>query len=336
MPQSIRYINQSAPFWDFIASMEQGEHPLFGEGQQGRRHHHHRGAWGHPSGPPPPFSHEDLPHRGPPPQTDGEETSPETLQHEEDIEMEKGENTDAPDPPEDTPNDGSGPSGDERRRRHGRAHGKHHRRGPRGGCERGERGERGEHSGSEHWGRRCGGGARGFGGPWGGRHHGHGHGHGWGHGPHRPRGFGFPWGQGGPDLSFLSGLFQPQQQQNERDNGDWSPDADVFDTPTSYVVHISLPGAKKEDIGVTWEPENSELIVAGVVHRPGDEEFLKTIAMDERKVGAFERKIRLGTRASPAHVDIDGIFAKHDNGILIIEVPKMIGDFVEVKKIDIE
>ena len=135
----------------------------------------------------------------------------------------------------------------------------------------------------------------------------------------------------------MSGLFQPQQQQGERQaEGDWSPDADVFDTSNSYVVHISLPGAKKEDIGVNWDPENSELTIAGVVHRPGDEEFLKTIAMDERKVGAFERKIRLGTRASPAHVDIDGIFAKHENGILIIEVPKMIGDFVEVKKIDIE
>jgi HSP20 family protein len=316
MPQSIRYINQTAPFWDFIASMEAGDHPLWGQGREGRRHNQTRGYWAHPHA-----SHqEDLPHRGPPPQTDGEETSPETLQQE-DVEMEKGE---VPDPPEDTPNDGSGPSSDDHCKRHGK-----HRRGPRGKC---ERGERGEHSGGEHGGRRCGGGARGWG------RHGHGPGHGWGHGPHRARGFGFgPWAQGFPDLSALSGLFQPQQQQQgERDSQDWSPEADVFDTPNSYVVHISLPGAKKEDIGVNWDPENSELTIAGVVHRPGDEDFLKTIAMDERKVGAFERKIRLGTRASPAHVDIDGIFAKHDNGILIIEVPKMIGDFVEVKKIDIE
>jgi len=315
MPQSIRFINQTAPFWDFITSMESGDHPLWGQGQDGRRGHHQRGGWADPFGP----SHEDLPHRPAP--TEGEESSPETLQQE-DVEMKKdGEDKNAPDPPEDTPGDGSGPSGDERRRRHG--HGKH-RGGHRGGC------DRGEHSGGEHGGRRCGGG-RGWG------RHGHGPGRGWGHGPHHARGFGFgPWGQGFPDLSALGGLFQAQGQGERQSQGDWSPEADVFDTPDSYVVHISLPGAKKEDIGVNWDPENSELSIAGVVHRPGDEQFLKTIAMDERKVGAFERKIRLGTRANPAHVDVDGIYAKHENGILVIEVPKLIGDFVEVKKIDIE
>jgi len=136
------------------------------------------------------------------------------------------------------------------------------------------------------------------------------------------------------DFSALNNLFTPNQASGASE--DWAPEADVFDTQTSYVVHVSLPGARKEDIGVTWEPERSEIIIAGVVHRPGDEEFLKTIAMDERRVGAFERKILLGTRASPAHVDVDGIGAKLENGILIVEVPKMIGDFVEVKKIDIE
>jgi len=136
---------------------------------------------------------------------------------------------------------------------------------------------------------------------------------------------------------MLSNLFQPQQEaSDENTNGDWAPEADVFDTQSAYVVHISLPGANKDDVGVTWDPERSELQVAGVVHRPGDEEFLKTLALDERRVGAFERKVRLGTRAHPAHVDVDGISAKFENGILIIEVPKMLGEFVDVKKVDIE
>jgi HSP20 family protein len=58
--------------------------------------------------------------------------------------------------------------------------------------------------------------------------------------------------------------------------------------------------------------------------------------MDERKVGAFERKVRLGTRAHPAQIDVDGITAKLDNGILLVEVPKLNGEFVEIKKVDIE
>jgi len=117
---------------------------------------------------------------------------------------------------------------------------------------------------------------------------------------------------------------------------DFKPEADVFDTEDSYVIHINLPGAKKEDVGVNWDAEKSELNVAGVIYRPGDEEFLKTLALDERKVGAFERKIRLGSRANPALVDVEGISAKLEDGVLRVTVPKMNGEFVEVKKVDIE
>jgi HSP20 family protein len=102
------------------------------------------------------------------------------------------------------------------------------------------------------------------------------------------------------------------------------------------VVHVSLPGAKKEDVGVNWDAEKSELSIAGVVYRIGDEEFLKTLAMGERKVGPFERKVRLGTRANPAQVDADMITAKLEDGVLRVEVPKLDRDFVEVRKVDIQ
>jgi HSP20 family protein len=117
---------------------------------------------------------------------------------------------------------------------------------------------------------------------------------------------------------------------------DFKPEADVFDTEDSYVIHINLPGAKKEDVGVNWDAEKSELNVAGVTYRPGDEEFLKTLALDERRVGAFERKVRLGSRANPAQVDIEGITAKLEDGVLRVTVPKMNGEFVEVRKVDVE
>jgi HSP20 family protein len=117
---------------------------------------------------------------------------------------------------------------------------------------------------------------------------------------------------------------------------DFKPEADVFDTEDAYVIHISLPGAKKEDVGVSWDAEKSELSVAGVVYRPGEEDFLQTLALDERKVGAFDRKVRLGSRANPAQVDVDHISAKLEEGILRIEVPKLDKDYVEVKKVDIE
>lgn len=129
----------------------------------------------------------------------------------------------------------------------------------------------------------------------------------------------------------------PSAEGATASNGDFKPLVDVFDTETAFVAHVSLPGAKKEDVGVSWDSENSELIIGGVVYRPGDEEFLKTLAMDERvEVGAFERKVRLGTQANPASVDVDAIFAKLEDGILRIEVPKLDKDYVEIKKVDVE
>jgi len=117
---------------------------------------------------------------------------------------------------------------------------------------------------------------------------------------------------------------------------DFKPAADVFDTEDAYIVHVSLPGAKKEDVGVNWDSDKSELSVAGVIYRPGSEEFLKTLALDERKVGVFERKVRLGSRVSPAQVDVDGISAKMEDGILMVTIPKEDKDFVDVKKVDIQ
>ena len=126
---------------------------------------------------------------------------------------------------------------------------------------------------------------------------------------------------------------------NDNDNNDatsFTPPADIFDTEDAFVVHVALPGAKKEDVAVSWDADKSELNVAGVRHRPGDEEFLKTLVLAERKVGLFERKVRLGSKASPAQVDADAISARMEDGILMVTIPKLDRDIVEVKKIDIE
>ena len=148
-----------------------------------------------------------------------------------------------------------------------------------------------------------------------------------------------------PFLNNLAEMFQSQlfgdgnNDNNEACEGtssDFKPEVDIFDTPESFVVHVSLPGAKKEDVGVNWDAEKSELSVAGVVYRPGDEELLKSLALDERKVGAFERKVRLGSRANPAQVDVDAISAKMEDGVLRVLVPKQDAEYVEIKKVDIE
>jgi HSP20 family protein len=305
---SIRYINQSAPFWDFIASLEQqgAPNPMNNTpttGEEAEEQNYGWGPWGrgfphrpHPHGPPPHGPHGHNHRRGgppPPPEgpSDDEGAAPPYNEKDGSPATEKGEPSSAA-PREDSPE------------------------GRRGRC--GPKGKHGHGHGS------CGGrrGGHGFGGRGGPR------------GPPWARG-GFPFG--GRGFGGFGG-FGDFFNNESRDAGeeDFKPEVDVFDTESSYVLHLSLPGAKKEDVGVSWDSEKSELTVAGVIHRPGDEEFLQTLAMDERKVGAFERKIRLGSLANPANVDVDAISAKLEDGILRVEVPKLDKDYVEVKMVDIE
>jgi HSP20 family protein len=384
---SVTYMNQSAPFWDFIAGLEQqgNDHPFFshnrnqeGEHAQGPQlregvpfdfnNPFNLGGWGRNA-----FGGQALSHRGPPPRhheashegTRGDETNEKAEESNKEKEPEKNDEE-----MKDRNDNGEGPAGNSgsdnegcawgrgrhgrcggaRRQgrcgpggwggpRHGGSHPGHHE-GPRGGPFGGPPGP----PGGPQWP------FNGPRGPHGGPHHGHGHDHG------VPRGFGRRggWERGGmfgsgfdpADLAahFFNQANQFNQSQTTNEgkdksassNEDHIPDADVFDTENAFVVHIPLPGAKKEDVGVNWDVEKSELSVAGVIYRPGDEEFLKTLAVNERKVGPFERKIRLGTRASPAHIDADGITAKLEDGILRVEVPKLDAGYVEIKKVDIE
>jgi HSP20 family protein len=247
---------------------------------------------------------------------------------------------------DDKTNDKDGENEDHRRKRG--CHGRRHERGPWGRRAGpppfmfGPRFPFGPHSGP-------------FEQPAGLEHHEHGHHGGW-HGrggPHRGR-FGnhhgpphslpraAPWEQsneGGFDLSaFLGnlgdrlgidltsaaqglGLKTPRATET-----DFEPRTDIFDTPTNYTIHLSLPGAKKSDVGVDWDGEHSVLRVAGVVHRPGvDEELMSRLVVDGRKreIGVFEKVIRLGTSKAPASLDVDGITARMIDGVLVIHVPKV-------------
>jgi HSP20 family protein len=129
---------------------------------------------------------------------------------------------------------------------------------------------------------------------------------------------------------------QTQDQQQQQQDNIFVPPVDIFSTEKAYVLHVALPGAAKEDIGVNWD--GGKLNIAGVVHRPGKEEFLSTLASGERKVGMFERSIQLPPVGSADNEDVDGygITAKMENGILVVTVPKAEKDWTEVHKVDIE
>lgn len=121
----------------------------------------------------------------------------------------------------------------------------------------------------------------------------------------------------------------------EDGENNFTPPVDVFATESAYILHIALPGAKKEDVGVNFDSDKGVLNVAGVVYRHGDEEFLKTLTQGERKVGVFDRSVKLPPAGEEDEVDGDAITAKLEDGILMVTVPKVEKEWTEVKKVDI-
>ena len=213
-----------------------------------------------------------------------------------------------------------------------------------GRCGKGKHGMHGMgHGGPQGMGRGCGGKGRhgpGYHGPPGGGPFGtYGHGRGpHGYGRH---GRGRHYGPPGAKFDFLrqlAGQFGFPVDNPEKDV-DFVPSVDVFDTPANYIMQVSLPGAKKNDLSIEYDAEESVLRLAGVVYRPGmSEELHQALAMEERsrEVGVFEREIRLGTREAPAFVSVDEITAKLEDGILTVTVPKIELETDPKKKVIIE
>lgn len=106
----------------------------------------------------------------------------------------------------------------------------------------------------------------------------------------------------------------------------FEPRTDIFENNAQYIIHCSLPGSRKEDVSVDYDGENSLLKITGISHKPGvDEELMKQLAVEGRKreTGLFEKVIRLGTKRDPANIDVAGITAKMDAGVLIVKVPRV-------------
>lgn len=155
-----------------------------------------------------------------------------------------------------------------------------------------------------------------------------------------------------PYRQFFENLASQGQQSGETARGDnvedentFTPPLDIFTIPTEYVLHVALPGAKKEDVGINWDAEKGVLNIAGVVYRQGDEEFLKMLSKSERRVGVFERALRLPPvgegeeekekEKEKEEIDGDGITAKLEDGVLVVRVPKVEKEWTDVKKVDI-
>jgi HSP20 family protein len=107
----------------------------------------------------------------------------------------------------------------------------------------------------------------------------------------------------------------------------WTPNVNLYENDTAYVVCVDLAGVDKEKIEVVVEHQKLTLRGARVVPTMPDNDGQHAAAGDhhpklrvhvmEIDHGPFCREVEL-----PADVDRERIEAAHRNGLLWIELPK--------------
>lgn len=118
------------------------------------------------------------------------------------------------------------------------------------------------------------------------------------------------------------------QRRNERDAGDeferadWTPASDIYETDSSYLIAMDLPGIDRAALEI--DVEDSRLVVKGTREISESKQH-----RTERPRGRFVR-----TFSVPASVEQGKIGAEYKDGVLKIRLPKRTEQ--KPKKIDIK
>lgn len=103
------------------------------------------------------------------------------------------------------------------------------------------------------------------------------------------------------------------------DETDWTvgalPAADVYETPSEFVVKLDVPGFEEKELSV--EVTDHTLVVRGEVEKATEQEE-KTFHLRERIEKHFERTFFL-----PAETDTEHVEASFGKGVLEVHAPKL-------------
>ena len=99
-----------------------------------------------------------------------------------------------------------------------------------------------------------------------------------------------------------------------RSNQSFVPALDLSETPEAFLVEVTVPGLKAEDLNITVE--NNVLTISGEV-RQEKESKERNYHRVERRFGNFQRSVSL-----PNRVKADAINASLENGVLHLSIPK--------------
>jgi HSP20 family protein len=93
----------------------------------------------------------------------------------------------------------------------------------------------------------------------------------------------------------------------------WRPDLDVFELPQEFVLSLSLPGVRPEDVDVTVQ----DRIVTVSGERSAGIPDQAVAHLIESARGRFARRVRM-----PANTDVAGMRVRMADGQLLVHVPK--------------
>jgi HSP20 family protein len=118
------------------------------------------------------------------------------------------------------------------------------------------------------------------------------------------------------DLGDLLALHEQIGQLVGTDAPGWTPPADLYETPSEFVLTAELPGLSRDQIDI--HAEEGRITIRGArTAVPGREIPCEQYHIVERGHGRFSR-----TFALPEHIDVDGVSADLKDGILSVTIPK--------------
>jgi HSP20 family protein len=95
--------------------------------------------------------------------------------------------------------------------------------------------------------------------------------------------------------------------------GGYNVPTDVFHTDGNLVIRMEVPGVRPEDVEVTVQENN--LVINGTRKFPHDAESVRFVRRGTF-YGDFTQRVALGKG-----LNLDGIAASYDNGVLVLTVP---------------
>jgi HSP20 family protein len=96
----------------------------------------------------------------------------------------------------------------------------------------------------------------------------------------------------------------------------WVPPVEIMETETELVMAFELPGLDKDDVKIEIDDDVLTLRGEKKAERV-EEDAKKEYFLKERSYGVFERSFSL-----PQTVNVDGVVAQFDKGVLRITLPK--------------